>query len=286
MKNNIQLFVRILLGNFIMAIAVNMLIVPSGFIAGGSTGLALIIMHLIRVPYSLIVTSISVVMFVVGFLFLGKKFALTTLISTIVYPFFISITSFLEKIDLVSDPLIAAIMAGIFMGCGLGLVIQAGASTGGLDIPPIILERKLGWNVSVTMNIMDLFILVYQITYSNAEQIICGLTLVFVTYFIMNQVMTFGKAALQLMIMSDHYEKMRDLFIHTLDKGATMFMIEGGYERKEKRAVCALVERKEWYAIQKEIYLVDPQAFVIVSKVSEVRGLGFKPLSKRTEMIG
>lgn len=165
-------------------------------------------------------------------------------------------------------------------------MIQSGASTGGLDIPPIILQRKLGWNVSVTMNIMDLFILAYQITYSGSEQIICGLTLVFVTYFIMNQVMTSGRAAFQLMIMSNETEKIRELFIHVLDKGATLFLIEGGYEQKEKKAVCALVERRELYAVQKEIYDVDPNAFVIISKVSEVHGLGFKPLARKPEIFG
>ncbi|GJM58173.1 YitT family protein [uncultured Dubosiella sp.] len=283
---NIQMIVRILLGNLLMAVAVNMLIVPSQFIAGGSTGFALIIMHFIDIPYSLIVTGLNVVMFLIGFAFLGKKFALTTLISTIIYPLFISATGFLETAHLVSDPLIAAIMAGVLMGCGLGLVIQSGASTGGLDIPPIILQRKLGWNVSVTMNIMDLFILAYQITYSGSEQIICGLTLVFVTYFIMNQVMTSGRAAFQLMIMSNETEKIRELFIHVLDKGATLFLIEGGYEQKEKKAVCALVERRELYAVQKEIYDVDPNAFVIISKVSEVHGLGFKPLARKPEIFG
>lgn len=283
---NIQMIVRILLGNLLMAVAVNMLIVPSQFIAGGSTGFALIIMHFIDIPYSLIVTGLNIVMFLIGFAFLGKKFALTTLISTIIYPLFISVTGFLETTHLVSDPLIAAIMAGVLMGCGLGLVIQSGASTGGLDIPPIILQRKLGWNVSVTMNIMDLFILAYQITYSSPEQIICGLTLVFVTYFIMNQVMTSGRAAFQLMIMSNETEKIRELFIHVLDKGATLFLIEGGYEQKEKKAVCALVERRELYAVQKEIYDIDPNAFVIISKVSEVHGLGFKPLARKPEIFG
>lgn len=282
----IQFFARILLGNFLLAVAVNMLVVPSGFIAGGSTGLALIIMHWARLPYSTIVTGINLCMFAIGFFFLGKKFALTTLVSTIVYPLFLSMTAFLADIELVSDPLIAAIMAGGLMGCGLGLVIQSGASTGGLDIPPIILERKFGWSVSVTMNIMDLFILVYQITYSTPEQIICGLTLVFVTYFVMNQIMTFGKAALQLMIMSARHETIRQLFVDTLDKGATLFWIEGGYTKKEAKAICAIVARKELYEVQKAIYEVDPEAFVVVSKVSEVRGRGFKPLSHRPGMIG
>lgn len=273
-----QILLRIVLGNLIMAVAVNMLIVPSHFISGGSTGVALIIQHFTSLPFSWIVSAINGIMFCVGFLFLGKKFAATTLLSTIIYPFFIDITAFLSSVELVRDPLIASIMAGVMMGAGLGMVIESGASTGGMDIPPIILERKLGWNVALLMNIQDLLILFYQLTYSSLEQIICGITFVFITSLSMNQVLTLGKSSLQLMIMSNRSQEIRDLFIHTLDKGLTLFEIEGGYSQKENLAVCALVERKELYLVQKEISAIDPKAFIIVSKVQEVRGQGFKPL--------
>lgn len=273
-----QILLRIVLGNLIMAVAVNMLIVPSHFISGGSTGVALIIQHFTSLPFSWIVSAINGIMFCVGFLFLGKKFAATTLLSTIIYPFFIDITAFLSSVELVRDPLIASIMAGVMMGAGLGMVIESGASTGGMDIPPIILERKLGWNVALLMNIQDLLILSYQLTYSSLEQIICGITFVFITSLSMNQVLTLGKSSLQLMIMSTRSQEIRDLFIHTLDKGLTLFEIEGGYSQKENLAVCALVERKELYLVQKEISAIDPKAFIIVSKVQEVRGQGFKPL--------
>lgn len=273
-----QILLRIVLGNLIMAVAVNMLIVPSHFISGGSTGVALIIQHFTSLPFSWIVSAINGIMFCVGFLFLGKKFAATTLLSTIIYPFFIDITAFLSSVELVRDPLIASIMASVMMGAGLGMVIESGASTGGMDIPPIILERKLGWNVALLMNIQDLLILFYQLTYSSLEQIICGITFVFITSLSMNQVLTLGKSSLQLMIMSNRSQEIRDLFIHTLDKGLTLFEIEGGYSQKENLAVCALVERKELYLVQKEISAIDPKAFIIVSKVQEVRGQGFKPL--------
>lgn len=281
-----QILLRIALGNLIMAVAVNMLIVPSHFISGGSTGVALIIQHFTSLPFSWIVSAINGIMFCVGFLFLGKKFAATTLLSTIIYPFFIDITAFLNSVELVRDPLIASIMAGVMMGAGLGMVIESGASTGGMDIPPIILERKLGWNVALLMNIQDLLILSYQLTYSSLEQIICGITFVFITSLSMNQVLTLGKSSLQLMIMSNRPQEIRDLFIHTLDKGLTLFEIEGGYSQKENLAVCTLVERKELYLVQKEISTIDPKAFIIVSKVQEVRGQGFKPLKKQSILKG
>lgn len=282
---SIQTILRIVIGNLILAIVVNMLVVPSQFISGGSTGLALIVAHLFQAPFAYTVSIINIVMFILGYLVLGKKFAATTLLSTIVYPIFISLTSFLNTVHLVTDPLIAAIMAGIGMGFSLGIVIESGASTGGLDIPPIILGRKFGWNVSLIMNIQDLLILTYQITYSSLDQIICGLTILVVTTVIMNQVLTLGKSSLQIMIMSEKYEQLRTLFIHDLDKGATLFDIEGGFTQKEKKAICVLVPRKELYSIQQEVSQIDPKAFMIVSKVQEVRGLGFKPLKKKQSIL-
>ena len=279
--NKFELFLKILLGNLLLAVCVNMLIIPFQFISGGSTGLALIIQHFLKMDFTMIVSIINVSMFLLGFVVLGKTFAATTLLSTFIYPVMVKVTSPLITYNLVTDPLIAAIMAGVFFGVGMGMVIQSGASTGGLDIPPIILEHKLGWNVSVTLYILDFALLIYQMTYSSGQQIICGVVIILVTAVVMNHIITLGKSSLQLMIVSEKYEELKRMFLHDLNKGVTLFSTEGGYTQESSKTILSIVSRNDLYTIQNKIYEIDPQAFMIVNTVKEVHGLGFQPLYKK-----
>ena len=279
--DKISLIIKIIVGNFLLAFAVNMFVIPFSFISGGSTGLALIIQHYTGFDFSLIVTCISVSMFIVGYICLGKNFAFTTLLSTCIYPVFIELTgSVSEMFELTHDPLVACVLGGILMGCALGLVIQSGASTGGMDIPPLIIEKYFKVNVAVSLYVMDTIILVLQMLFSSIEGILCGCILIFVTSFVMNRILTFGKSQCQVMIISSKFEEIREKFIRDLDKGVTMFMIETGYYAKDQKALCSIVSQKDLLAIKESIYEIDKDAFMIVSKVQEVRGLGFKPWEK------
>lgn len=272
-----ELLFKIILGNFLLAFAVNMFIIPFEFISGGSTGLALIIQHYTHFDFSMITMIINVTLFIIGYLLLGKKFALTTLLSTMIYPFFITITSsFSNLFTLTKDPLVACLMAGTIMGMALGLVIQSGASTGGLDIPPLILKKYFKIPVAMTMYMIDTCLLILQMIFSSNEGILCGFILVFTTSFVMNRILTLGKTQCQVMIMSAKHEEIRKVFLNDLDKGVTMFLIETGYHQNNQKALCSIVSQSDLHMIQTMINHIDENAFMIVSKVHEVRGLGFK----------
>jgi len=273
--------IKIILGNFLMAFAVNMFIIPFSFISGGSTGLALIIQHFVKMDFSVIVSGINIIMFTIGFICLGQKFALTTLLSTIIYPLFIEWTMNVSHIfELTHDPLVACVLGGILMGCALGLIIQSGASSGGLDIPPLLIEKYFHVNVAISLYIIDTVLIFVQMLFSSLEGILCGCIMIFLTSFVMNRILTFGKSQCQVMIISEKFEEIRNKFIHDLDKGTTLFMIETGYYKKNQKALCSIVSQKDLSAIKETILSIDKNAFMIVSKVQEVRGLGFKPWDK------
>lgn len=143
----------ILVGNTMYALAITIFILPNGLITGGTTGLALFFYHQFGVPLQGFVTVFNVAMFVLGAAVLGKKFALTTVISTFYYPFILSVFQSLTALGKVTeDNLLAVIFSGLLIGAGIGVVIRAGASTGGMDIPPLVLNKKMGLPVSMTMN--------------------------------------------------------------------------------------------------------------------------------------
>ena len=171
LAKNLMNLALILLGNAIYALAVTMFILPAGLITGGTTGLALFFFHQFGLPVTAFVSVFNVAMFLLGLWILGKKFALTTLVSTFFYPFILGV---FQKIPILTqmtdDRLLCAVYAGLMIGFSIGIVIRAGASTGGMDIPPLVLNRKLGLSVSATMYAFDFTILLLQILFSPVKE--------------------------------------------------------------------------------------------------------------------
>ena len=134
----------VILGNFIYAIGVAFFILPTGLITGGTTGIAIIMNHHFGITISLFVGMFNAVMFVIGFGLLGKEFALTTMISTFAFP---TILGFLQKLVgsfvLTNDMFLASLFGGLCIGTSLAMIIRIGASTGGMDIPPLVLNKYL-----------------------------------------------------------------------------------------------------------------------------------------------
>lgn len=266
----------VLLGNTIYALAVTMFIIPNGLITGGSTGLALVFYHQFGIPVTIFVPIFNVLMFIIGALVLGKAFALSTLISTFYYPFIFSIfqkMSFLQHMT--SDNLLSAIYAGIMIGVSIGIVVRAGASTGGMDIPPLVLNKKFALNVSVTMYGFDFTILLLQMVFASKEQVLYGILLVMIYTVILDKVLLLGQSRTQVKIVSKKYEEINRMIIENIDRGSTLVHAETGYAHNENLVVLTVVSNRELPKLNNLILSIDPKAFMIISRVSEVKGHGF-----------
>lgn len=266
----------ILLGNTIYALAVLLFIVPNGLITGGSTGIAIAVHHGFGIPITTFVSMFNVLMFVLGFIVLGKRFALTTLISTFYYPFILSLfEKTMGYTKITNDPLLAALLGGVMIGTAIGIVIKCNASTGGMDIPPLVINKKMGVPVSVSMYVFDFIILLSQVFYTNTEMVLYGLVLVFTYTTVLDKVLVFGKAQTEVMIVSKEYEEINEVIIKELDRGTTMLKSVTGYMKNEYPVIMTVVSNRELPKLNELILSIDDHAFMIVSKVNEVKGRGF-----------
>lgn len=278
MKNLKQLenILWILAGNTLYALAVVMFILPNGLITGGTTGLALVFFHQFRVPIQVFVTVFNVVMFLLGAVVLGKTFALTTIISTFYYPFILSALQQVTVLGkMTEDNLLAVICSGLLIGAGIGVVIRSGASTGGMDIPPLVLNKKLGLPVSVTMNVMDMVILFLQILFSDKEMVLYGILLVLAYTSVLNKVLLLGRSRMQVKIVTERFEEINQAIAHRLDRGVTLFKSRTGHLKRDGYVVMSVVNNRELVQLNQLIQEIDPQAFIVIHQVNEVRGRGF-----------
>ena len=266
----------ILLGNTIYALAVTMFILPGGLITGGTTGLALFFFHQFGLPVTAFVSVFNVAMFVLGLWVLGKKFALTTLVSTFFYPLVLGIFQQIPVLtQFTHDRMLCAVYAGLMIGFAIGIVIRAGASTGGMDIPPLVLNKKLGLSVSVTMYAFDFTILLLQILFSDREQILYGILLVLIYTLVLDKVLLLGQSRTQVKIVSEKYEQIAQQIMRQLDRGTTLLHAQTGYCRQQIPMILSVVSNRELPRLTRLVTEIDPDAFLVISPVKEVRGRGF-----------
>ena len=265
----------VLVGNVLMSIGVGAFILPAGLMIGGATGIGLIVSHYWGIPVSSLVAVYNAVMFLIGAVFLGKHFAATTLISSFLFPFLLGQIEAVVQSPLTSDLLLSVILGGVLSGLGIGIVIRAGSSTGGNDIPMLLLNKKLGVPISAAMYSLDFIILCLQLPYSSLEIALYSIVLI-ATYSIMaDKASTLGKGRIQVRIISSEHKKISRAIQEQIDRGVTLYRIEGGNTSQESCEVMTVVSGRELNRLNRLIMEIDPQAFIMIAHINEVRGRGF-----------
>ena len=277
MQKAIHNFLIISLGNLIYTVAVAFFILPNNLITGGTTGLALFGQYMFHIPITAFVYVFNIAMFLLGAWVLGKAFALTTILSTFEYPFFLSILQLLSSRvgPLTDDMMLATLFAGAGIGIGLGLVIQAGASTGGMDIPPLILNKLFKIPVSISMYVFDTLIVLAQFGFSDVRQCLYGIVLIFIYTMVIDKILVMGAQKIEVKIISSKYEEIRKAILTNVDRGVTMLHGQTGYLLENTEVLINVISTRELVQVERLVKSIDEDAFMIISNVHEVQGRGF-----------
>lgn len=266
----------VVLGNVLYALAVKLFLLPGDLMTGGTTGIGLLVNHFTGMSISLFVLIFNMVMLAAGLVLIGKKFALTTVISSFTYPVALEILNHvLGEVVITEDPILNTLFSGLGIGLALGIVIRTGASTGGMDIPPLVLHKYFRIPVSVSLNVFDLLILAGQVVYNPAEQVLYGVILVLTYTIVLDKVMLMGTTKTEVKIISKHVSEIRQAILAQVDRGVTILYGEGGYLQEETQVVLSILSNRELPQVERLIRGIDPEAFMIVSRVTEVSGRGF-----------
>ena len=263
-------------GNFLYALAVKLFLLPVGFGTGGSTGIALTVNHFLGIPVTQFVLFFNVCMLVIGYFVFGRQFAATTLASTFLYPLSLELlTRLLGNCVLTEDPVLCTLFSGLGIGIALGMVIRSGSSTGGMDIPPLILQKYFRVPVSAGMYAFDVCILLAQALFRPAENILYGILLVLIYTIVLDKVLIMGTARTEIKVISARSDEIRQAILQQIDRGVTVIDGEGGYLHNKTQIVLSIVSRRELPKAEKLIRSIDPESFMVISHVNEVRGRGF-----------
>lgn len=266
----------VIFGNCLYAFGVAMFLLPGGLITGGTTGIALFVNSVTGLPVSVFVLVFNTLMFLEGFFVFGAKFAANTIVSTFSYPVALAlITQLLQGRAITEDIILCTVFGGICIGAAIGIVIRAGASTGGMDIPPLVLNRYFKIPVSRSIYVFDMLILLLQAFKSTGEQILYGILLVIIYSAVLDKCLMLGTAKMQIKVVSTRIDQIRQAVLTDIDRGVTMLKSETGYMKRDTDMLLTVVSMRELAKTEKLIHTVDEDAFVIINRVSEVSGRGF-----------
>lgn len=275
MKKKLINLLLILFGNACIAFAVNALILEHGIICGGVSGIGSAVEHYFGIPVSLVVGILNIALFFLGLKAFGKEFAMSIIISTFAFPAFLEFFDRSPFHGYLNDSLLAMVIGGCLVGLGIGVVIKANASTGGVDILAQYIHKKFEIPVYIVLNVIDVLILVFQITYSDTTNVIYGIIMTFVSSTMLKKTLSSGRSLIQLTIISDSYEEIKKMILHEMDAGVTTILSEKGYTEKSSKLITTVIQYQKLPKMKENIREIDPMAFIIVAKIEEVGGKGF-----------
>lgn len=267
----------VLAGNILYALSVKLFVLPANLMSCGTTGLALVVCRLLPwLPMSVFILAFNVVMMLLGWWILGRQFALTTVFSSLFYPIALEVLNrTMGDVKLTEVQLLNVIFAALTLALSLGLVLRGGASTGGMDIPPLILNRFFRIPVSVSLWVFDFCILLCQMAFHPLEDLLYGILLLIIISITLNKVMLFGTSRTEVKIVSRRADEIRHAILSKVDRGVTVLHGEGGYLHEQTDVILSVVSNHELPKIERLARSIDPDCFMIVSRVTEVFGRGF-----------
>ncbi len=274
--NKILSLLMVLVGNILYTLSVKLFLLPAELMSSGTTGIALVVSRMTGLSLSEFILGFNICMLGLGWWALGRQFALTTVFSSLFYPVALKfLEPLLEGVSVTSEPLLNVLFAGMGIGLSLGIVMRGGASTGGMDIPPLVLRKFFHIPVSVSLWVFDFFILLAQMTYNAPEDLLYGILLIMVTSFSLNQMLILGTSRTEVKIVSSKASLIRDAILSRVDRGVTILHGEGGYLHAPTEVILSVVSNHEMPKIERLARDIDPNCFMIVSRVTEVWGRGF-----------
>lgn len=264
----------ILLGSILMAVGLELFMVPNNVIDGGIVGVSIILSHVTKISLGLFIFLLNIPFFLFGYKQIGKTFALSTLFGIAV----LSIsTVLLHSVEPVTDNLLlAAVFGGICIGIGIGLVIRYGGSLDGTEIMAIALTKKLPFSVGLIVLFFNIFILGSAGFFFGWDHAMYSLIAYFIAFKMIDTTIEGLDETKSVWIISEQAEKIGELLLCRLGRGVTYLRGEGGYTGEDKKVIFCVVTRLEEAKLKLIVEEADPDAFLAIGSIHEVRGGRFR----------
>ncbi len=300
LKRNIVQHLGIIVGSVLFAIAYSWFLVPYKIAPGGIGGLGQILFHFFNIPIGISMIMFNVPLFILSFVFLGKRFGLRSLFGMFSTSVFSDLLSFKSLYNLgiikdltpytfidhgkvihamlsPQDIYLSAVTGSVLLGLGLGIIFRFRGSTGGTDIPVAFLKQKTGVSIGMGYWIVEtIIIMTIGIVFKDMKLIIWG----YVNLFITTKLTDLASEGLPYVkgvyIISEKNNEIKDMIYDKIRRGVTFFKAQGGYTGNEFNILFCAMNRRQVAMMRDIVKDIDPKAFVLLTDVNDVMGYGFR----------
>lgn len=266
-------YALLVLGTLIAGYSFSAFFLPYDIAPGGVTGIATVLADFLPVSVGVLSFIINVPLFLLGWRTVGWRFAVRSFAAMCLLSLFIDV---LPQGDLTGDIMLASVFGGVLLGVGLGMVVRAGATTGGTDMAAKMVHQAIGFvSIPVILFAIDGFVVLIAGVVFGVEAALWALIALFVSTQAMDMVIKGFNTAMQFMIITSREEEIIARIHTQLERGCTRLMAEGTYSGRPVGALICVISRTEAPRLKKIVAEIDPQAFVTVCDVHEALGEGF-----------
>lgn len=273
MSRRITSWALIFIGALIYSLGLNAFLVANHLTEGGFVGISVLLLYKLRWPIGITFLILNIPVLIPGWRLFGHEFILKTTLGVIAVSLFSWLT---EKWQVpTTDPLLAALYAGVVTGLGLGLIFRTGATTGGADIIARLVRHY--WKISMgkVLFAIDVLVIASAALVIGYQTAMYSLVALFVSSRVIDFVIEGVSGGKAILIISDENTKIAEEIHGRLNRGTTFLNARGGYTGSERPVIYCVVPREEVNRVQQIVSKIDSRAFVVVYDVHEVLGEGF-----------
>ena len=267
-------YVITIIGILICSISFSVFFIPYDIVPSGIAGIGIIFHKLFNISEVITISLLSVMFLIIGYLFLGKEDVKKSILGTILFPLFIYLFNILVvKIDLSLDNnLLTAIVGGVSLGFGLGLIYHEDHYIGGLDIFNRIIDRNIDVNYSIITFVTDMIIVIIGGFVFGFTTFVYSAVSIFIYRLMIDKVSIGIVDNKSFYIITSHANEIKQMIINELGHGATILKGKGAYSNEDKYIVFVAIPKKDYYKLKDGIKRIDKKAFFVVSSSYEVGG--------------
>lgn len=275
-KNEIINYAYIISGCFILALAVVGFFLPNQIITGGTAGLALLLHYITPLTIGSLIALINLPLLILGSKYLGKMFAIRTVITIILISLFVDFLSQIVKLEpFIIDTILSSIFGGIFIGVGLALVIKGNSSAGGSTIIARIISSKTEIKPAQVILVIDTIIILSALfILEDRAKILWSVISIYITSKMIDYILTGSLNKKVVYLVTQKTEELKKLITDELGPEGTIIKGNGLFEGQEKKMILIVVEVTKLQRLRQMVREADPDGFLIITEASEMLGRG------------
>ena len=273
-KIKIKELIEFIIGCFLVALAFNLFMSPNNLVAGGISGLSLVLKYFFGLNPSMIISISNVFLIILSFLLLGKDKTKMSILGSILFPVFVSMTEHLSTYISFkeSEMILIAIFGGVLQGLGAGLIFRAGYSTGGTDILNMIISKIFKISLVNSMFFTDGTIILIGAFVFGFNHLMYSLIILYLISTLTDKVVLGISDSKAFYIITSKEKEVKDFVINELKHGVTEFNAKGGYNSENQTVLMSVVPTREYYKLKEGIHNIDKNAFFVAMDSYEVKG--------------